>query len=318
MFSNFKAIQNKGIVELSRRFWVSALLTVFIFLISAENIPFISSFIISWLQFILTTIVIIWGGWPIIKRGRLSIINRHLTMFSIVTIAIIFTYGYGVLLLFFPIFFPAIVDFYVNAHSLFKISAILTAVVLFEQFIERYFRSKIKIKTYSIQHIPRPSVIKLTRILSQYLSISVLVIAILLFLFTAKEKYAFISAVSVLVIACPHAITLSASMPILFGIERAQKFGAVFMNTASLEKLGKINVLVFDQSCSILPSASIALKMLRKKGIHIIMTTNEDISTIQSIVTRLGIEAIETEMTLQQRIDLIKRLQQQGFIVGME
>ena len=96
---------------LLRHFWISLILTIPVPLLAAGMFSFISPLTSSLLQFILATPVVIWCGWPILKRGWLSIVRCHFNMFTLTSIGIAITYVYGVLALFFSNFFPEIREF---------------------------------------------------------------------------------------------------------------------------------------------------------------------------------------------------------------
>src|SRR5215475_9020573 len=61
-------------LDMRRRFWISAILTLPVFLLAmAEMLPnfhqFFSPQISIWTQFILATPVVLWGGWPFFQRA---------------------------------------------------------------------------------------------------------------------------------------------------------------------------------------------------------------------------------------------------------
>ena len=52
--------------------------------------------LLNWLQFVLATPVVLWGGWPFFQRGWASIVNRSLNMFTLIAIGV----GHGLCLQF--------------------------------------------------------------------------------------------------------------------------------------------------------------------------------------------------------------------------
>jgi Cu+-exporting ATPase len=112
--------KNPELVNMTRRFWTSAVLTIPLLLIAMSvYIPKISvSSIIpfniaEWIELILATPVVLWGGWPFFVRGTRSIINRSPNMFTLISLGVGVAYLYslaaGVLYPFFGILLsPAI------------------------------------------------------------------------------------------------------------------------------------------------------------------------------------------------------------------
>jgi Cu+-exporting ATPase len=78
-------------VDMKRRFWISAILTIPVFILAmAEMLPnfneFISPKISLWIQFILATPVVIWGGFPFFERAVASVKNASPNMFTLIAI----------------------------------------------------------------------------------------------------------------------------------------------------------------------------------------------------------------------------------------
>ena len=76
---------NPELVDMTRRFWIGVVLSVPIaFLAMSEMIPgqplqrAFSPRLLNWLQLLLATPVVLWGGWPVFQRGWASIVNRSL------------------------------------------------------------------------------------------------------------------------------------------------------------------------------------------------------------------------------------------------
>jgi len=63
-----------------------------------------------------------------------------------------------------------------------------------------------------------------------------------------RLSYAMISAVAVLIIACPCALGLATPMSIMVGIGRGARQGILIRDAAALETLGKVDVLLIDKT----------------------------------------------------------------------
>jgi len=78
--------------DMSRRFWIGGVLTLPIFVLAMAHIipslshsEWVSGEVSRWTQFILSTPVVLWAGWPFIQRGWRSLVNRHLNMFTLIS-----------------------------------------------------------------------------------------------------------------------------------------------------------------------------------------------------------------------------------------
>ena len=61
---------------------------------------------IVWTQFVLSTPVVLWAGWPFFERGGRSLVTRHLNMFTLIAMGTGAAYVYSVAATLFPSLFP--------------------------------------------------------------------------------------------------------------------------------------------------------------------------------------------------------------------
>ncbi|MGH7453567.1 MAG: heavy metal-binding domain-containing protein, partial [bacterium] len=84
--------ENAELRDMTRRFWIGAALTLPVFLLAmAHLIPALNVVpenISRWMQFILSTPVVCWAGWPFFKRGWRSIKTMQLNMFTLIAIGV--------------------------------------------------------------------------------------------------------------------------------------------------------------------------------------------------------------------------------------
>jgi len=84
---------------------------------------------------------------------------------------------------------------------------------------------------------------------------AVVMIAIITFTvwyaFGPSIDYAFVTAVTVLIIACPCALGLATPMSIMVGIGKAAEYGILIRNGEALERVGNIDVVVLDKTGTI-------------------------------------------------------------------
>jgi P-type Cu+ transporter len=141
---------NPELVDMTRRFWVSVVLSAPIALLAmSDTIPgqpiqrIASPQLLNWLQLGLATPVVLWGGWPFFQRGWASIINRSLNMFTLIAIGVGTAYVYSVVATFFPHLFPQSFRGHTGEVGVyFDAAAVITTLVLLGQVLELRARSK--------------------------------------------------------------------------------------------------------------------------------------------------------------------------------
>src|SRR2546423_7852271 len=131
--------------DMTRRLWIGAALTLPVFLLAMSHLfpsapAWMSGDASRWIQFGLTTPVVLWAGWPFFVRGGRSLISRHLNMFTLIAIGVGVAWLYSCVALFFPALFP-------HAHHekpglYFEAAAMITVLVLVGQVLELRARSR--------------------------------------------------------------------------------------------------------------------------------------------------------------------------------
>ncbi len=96
---------------------------------------------IGWIELLLATPVVLWGGWPFFERGWASLINRSLNMFTLIALGTGTAYAYSVIAVLFPGIFPS--SFRANGEIplYFEAASAITALVLLGQVLELRARS---------------------------------------------------------------------------------------------------------------------------------------------------------------------------------
>src|SRR5215469_13022143 len=136
--------------DMTRRFWVGVVLSVPLLAIAmAEHFnkaaldALISPRLLVWVQLILGTPAVLWGGWPFFTRGWASIVNRRLNMFTLIALGTGVTYVYSLVAALAPGIFPASfrdVDGQVPLY--FEAAAVIVTLVLLGQVLELRARSQ--------------------------------------------------------------------------------------------------------------------------------------------------------------------------------
>ncbi len=103
----------------------------------------VSPQVLNWLQLVLATPVVFWGGWPFFQRGWASIVNRSLNMFTLIAIGVGTAYVYSVVATLFPHLFPQSFRGHNGEVGVyFDAAAVITTLVLLGQVLELRARSK--------------------------------------------------------------------------------------------------------------------------------------------------------------------------------
>jgi len=136
--------EKRELMAMTRRFWVGLVLALPVFILEmGGHIPglglhhLVAPRISIWIQFALSTPVVLWAGWPFFERGWASVVHRSLNMFSLIALGTGSAYLYSLLATFVPGMFPAGfrgMDGTVNVY--FEAAAVITVLVLLGQVLE--------------------------------------------------------------------------------------------------------------------------------------------------------------------------------------
>src|SRR5437879_7106810 len=97
----------------------------------------------AWLQLVLATPAVLWGGWPFFRRGWASLVNRRLNMFTLIALGTGIAYLYSLVAALVPGIFPASFRTPMGGIPLyFEAAAVITTLVLLGQVLELRARSQ--------------------------------------------------------------------------------------------------------------------------------------------------------------------------------
>jgi Cu+-exporting ATPase len=142
--------ENPELLDMTRRIKVSTVLTIpLVYIAMGIYIPaiapekFIPMELLKWLEMILATPVVLWGGWPFFVRGWKSIVTWNPNMFTLIGLGTGVAYGYSVVAALLPdIFPPSFRGKSGEVASYFEAAAVITTLVLLGQVLELRARSK--------------------------------------------------------------------------------------------------------------------------------------------------------------------------------
>ena len=136
--------ESPELVDMRRRFRISAALTLPVFLVAMSDlIPgqpvqrAVAPSLLAWVQFVLATPVVLWGGWPFFQRAWASVVNRHLNMFTLIGLGTTAAFGFSVVALLAPGVLPHAVTGH-DGHPpiYFEAAAVIVTLVLLGQVLE--------------------------------------------------------------------------------------------------------------------------------------------------------------------------------------
>lgn len=134
--------------DMSRRFWIGLVLTVPVFALEMGGHLLGGRFPIDhrlsgWLQFALSSPVVLWAGSPFLQRGWNSLVARRLNMFTLVTMGVGVAFLFSLAALFAPGLFPGDLRDEMGAVPVyFEAAAVITVLVLLGQLLELRARER--------------------------------------------------------------------------------------------------------------------------------------------------------------------------------
>jgi Cu+-exporting ATPase len=140
---------NPELVDMTRRFWISAALTAPLVVLAMSRMVFAEQMhswlprrVFSLVEFALATPVVVWCGWPFFVRLWHSIGNRSPNMFTLIGIGTGAAYLHSSIATFFPGIFPESFRSHGEVGLYFEAAAVIVTLVLLGQVLELRARSQ--------------------------------------------------------------------------------------------------------------------------------------------------------------------------------
>ena len=156
----------------------------------------------------------------------------------------------------------------------------------------------------------------------------------------AALPHAILSAVSVLVVACPCAMGLATPTALMVGMGKAAQKQILIKDASALENMRKVNAIVIDKTGTLTipnpnidftkadnipfeereqlkPNAAKAMARLKEEGIDVFMMSGDKEAAAHYWAEKAGIEHYRSEVHPDDKQKLVSQLQQEGKIVAM-
>lgn len=138
--------QNAELIDMTRRFWIGVALSLPVLILAMAHLfPTATHWANSewsrWLQFTLSTPVVLWAGAPFFQRGWESLRHRALNMFTLISMGVGVAYVYSVVVMLAPGIFPPSFQEHGRIGIYFEAAAVITVLVLLGQVLELRARS---------------------------------------------------------------------------------------------------------------------------------------------------------------------------------
>jgi heavy metal translocating P-type ATPase len=130
------------LADMTRRFWVGVALSIPVLVLGMGGDLFpaihdaISPRASAWVQLVLATPVVLWGGWPFFERGWISVRTLKLNMFTLIAMGTGVAWLFSVVATFAPGIFPDAFRMDGTVDVYFEAASVITTLVLLGQVLE--------------------------------------------------------------------------------------------------------------------------------------------------------------------------------------
>ncbi len=135
--------------DMTRRFWIGAGLTFPVFLVAMAHVSpalthqsWLDSDTSRWMQFALSTPVVLWVGWPFFRRGWRSLVTAQFNMWTLIMLGVGAAFLFSAVAMLAPGVFPDSMRPHGKVGIYFEAAAVIVVLVLLGQVLELRARSR--------------------------------------------------------------------------------------------------------------------------------------------------------------------------------
>jgi P-type Cu+ transporter len=158
---------NTELREMTRRLWIGGLLALPVFALAMLHlVPSLAHVVNApwsrWTQFILSTPVVLWAGWPFFVRGARSFRSGHLNMFTLIAVGVGAAWIYSLIALFLPGVFPEAMRGHGGVDLYFEAAAVIVVLVLVGQVLELRARARTSGAIKALLNLSPPTALRIS------------------------------------------------------------------------------------------------------------------------------------------------------------
>ncbi|MGH7960161.1 MAG: HAD-IC family P-type ATPase, partial [Opitutaceae bacterium] len=159
--------ENHELKNMTRRFWIGAALTLPVFVLGMLHLVPAFMHVANapwsrWTQFLLSTPVVLWAGWPFFMRGAKSIRSGHWNMFTLIALGVGAAWIYSTVALLVPGIFPAAMREHGVVDVYFEAAAVIVVLVLLGQVLELRARERTSGAIRALLNLSPPTALRVT------------------------------------------------------------------------------------------------------------------------------------------------------------
>jgi Cu+-exporting ATPase len=139
---------NEELTDFTRRMWIAATAAVPLIILTMGGFvglpirDWIGEPLVTYIEFVLATPVVLWVALPFFKRGLASVKNRSPNMWTLITLGVAAAYGYSLVATFLPGIFPEVYRDGGHVGTYYEAAAVIVALIFVGQVLELRARER--------------------------------------------------------------------------------------------------------------------------------------------------------------------------------